>query len=146
MLTNNLFNTLLSKPAGILTIMTLCMKLLRTENYRSMGFSLMVAVQEEMQTWDTDEQDKLESIIEKRSSLDLDLSLGLGIFLSTIGPINDFFVKSQFKQIKLNQGIDFDKKVSLKVYPIRGSYGYWSSKPLGAFESKEVIVTHMHAV
>ena len=122
------------------------MKLLRTENYRSMGFSLMVAVQEEMQTWDTDEQDKLESIIEKRSSLDLDLSLGLGIFLSTIGPINDFFVKSQFKQIKLNQGIDFDKKVSLKVYPIRGSCDYWSSKPLGAFESKEVIVTHMHAV
>ena len=111
-----------------------------------MGFSLMVAVQEEMQTWDTDEQDKLESIIEKRSSLDLDLSLGLGIFLSTIGPINDFFVKSQFKQIKLNQGIDFDKKVSLKVYPMRGSYDYWSSKPLRAFKSIEVIVTHMHAV
>ena len=108
-----------------------------------MGFSLMVAVQEEMQTWDTDEQDKLESIIEKRSSLDLDLSLGLGIFLSTIGPINDFFVKSQFKQIKLNQGIDFDKKVSRNAYPILGSYDYWSSKP---FESKEVIVLLTHAV
>ena len=111
-----------------------------------MGFSLMVAVQEEMQTWDTDEQDKLESIIEKRSSLDLDLSLGLGIFLSTIGPINDFFVKSQFKQIKLNQGTDFDKKVSRNAYPILGSYDYWSCKAFEAFEPKEVIVTHMHAV
>jgi len=112
MLSNNLFNTLLSNPAGILIIMTLCMKLIRTENYRSMGFSLMVAVQDEMQTWDTDELEKLESVIEKRPCLDLDLSLGLGIFLSTIGPINDFFVKSQFKQIKLNSTLNFDKTVS----------------------------------
>ena len=112
MLSNNLFYTLLSKPAGILVIMTLCMKLIRTESYRSMGFSFMVAVQDEMQTWDTDELDKLESVIEKKSSLDLDLSLGLGIFLSTIGPINDFFVKSQFKQIKLNPTLNFDKTVS----------------------------------
>ena len=115
MLSNNLFNTLISKPAGILIILTLCMKLIRTENYRSMGFSLMVAVQDEMQTWDNDELDKLESVIEKKSSLDLDLSLGLGIFLSTIGPINDFFVKSQFKQIKLNPSLNFDKTVSHEI-------------------------------
>ena len=108
------------------------MKLIRTENYRSMGFCWMVAVQDEMQTWETDELDKLESVIEKLSSLDLDLSLGLGIFLSTIGPINDFFVKSHFKQNKLNQGFDFDKKVSLKIYLIKR--GACSRIPHGAIK------------
>ena len=113
MASKNLFNAMLSKPSGILTIMNLCMKLIKTENYRSMGFCWMVIVQDEMQLWETDELYKLEKEIEKESSLDFDLSLGLGVFLSTIGPVNEFFVRSQFKQTELKPDFDFNKKVSL---------------------------------
>ena len=73
----------------------------------------MVIVQDEMQIWDTDELYKLEKEIEKESTLDFDLSLALGIFLSTIGPVNDFFVNSQFKETKVKPEFEFNKKVSL---------------------------------
>ena len=121
MLSKNLFNTMLSRPSGILKIMNLCMKLIKTENYRSMGFCWMVIVQDEMQIWDTDELYKLEKEIEKESTLDFDLSLALGIFLSTIGPVNDFFVNSQFKETKVKPEFEFNKKVSLTSLALKAS-------------------------